>query len=117
MLLVLTEGLFRAELQCRCVDGEVGRRLSALSLGTGRYGGSRDSCAQRVDSWSSCDGATGVREVGKPPAARNCHGGPTHLRRRPGEIPALHGSGSRMAGSGGFLDARRSFCGGSQGWR
>ena len=31
----LTEGLFRAELQRRCVDGEVGRRRSALSSEAG----------------------------------------------------------------------------------
>jgi hypothetical protein len=45
VLLVLTEGLFRAELQHRCVDSEVGRRLSVLSSGTGHCGGSRDSWA------------------------------------------------------------------------
>jgi hypothetical protein len=44
-----------------------------------------------VDSWRSCEGPTGVREVWGSPAARNRKGRAGHRRRSSGSIPAQAG--------------------------
>jgi hypothetical protein len=41
-----------------------------------------------VDSWRSCEGSMGVREVRESPAARNRKGGVGYRRRSSGSIPA-----------------------------
>jgi hypothetical protein len=64
-----------------------------------------------VDSWRSCEGSMGVREVRGSPAARNRKGGAGYRRRSSGSIPARQGSGLRAEASGSFLVARRSYCG------
>jgi hypothetical protein len=45
----------------------------------------------RVDSWGSCEGSTGVREVRGSPAARNRKGGAGYRRRSSGSISARAG--------------------------
>ena len=77
---LLTEDAGRSGSQRRVTGVEDRRLRSALSLETGRCRGSWDSWAPRVDSWSSCNEAKGVREVGNPPAARNRATVKTHRR-------------------------------------
>jgi hypothetical protein len=58
-----------------------------------------------VDSWRSCEGPTGVREVRGSPAARNRKGGAGYRRRSSGSIPARAGLGVE-GGSLGELPGR-----------
>jgi hypothetical protein len=44
-----------------------------------------------VDSWRSCEGPTGVREVRGSPAVRNRKGGAGYRRQPSGSIPARAG--------------------------
>jgi hypothetical protein len=55
-----------------------------------------------------CEGTTGVKEDGNTPAARNLGGGANSPTAVLGEIPALHGLGSRVKSLGSFLAVRRS---------
>jgi len=77
---MLTGARIRAALTCREVGGEVWRQFVGGSRGGVDAEGFRDSWAPRVDSWSSCDEAKGVREVGNPPAVRNRAAVKTHHR-------------------------------------
>ena len=77
---MLTGARIRAALMCREVSVEVRRRVMGGARGGVDAEGFRDSWAPRVDSWSSCDEAKGVREVGNPPAVRNRAAVKTHHR-------------------------------------
>ena len=59
----------------------------------------------------------GVREVGKPPTARNYGGAASSPEMRSGAIQARSRLGLRVASSGSFLASRRSQSGDLQGWR
>ena len=77
---MLTGARIRAALTCREVGGEVRRWFVGGARGGVDAEGFRDSWAPQVDSWSSCDEAKGVREVGNPPAVRNRAAVKTHHR-------------------------------------
>ena len=93
---MLTGARIRAALTCREVGGEVWRQFVGGSRGGVDAEGFRDSWAPRVDSWSSCDEAKGVREVGNPPAARKRAAGKNSPERGPAKFRRSTGLGPRQ---------------------
>jgi hypothetical protein len=71
---VLTEGSTWLEKQRRVAGGVVRAAGRRGARGGGQCRGSLGFWAPRVDSWCSCGGATGVKRVGEPPAARDRSG-------------------------------------------
>jgi hypothetical protein len=95
---VLIKGSDWAELQRRVAGGEVRAAGRCGARGGGRCRGSTGSWAPRVDSWCSCEGATGVKRVGEQPAARDRGGGANYRRRSSGAIPTI--AGAEVEGGG-----------------
>jgi hypothetical protein len=74
-MLRLTEGLNGSEEQRKLVGNEGRAAEMGGASGESRRRGAPGFWSQRVDSWRSCEGPTGIREVQESPAARNCKGG------------------------------------------
>jgi hypothetical protein len=90
---VLTEGLRQAGTRWR-MAGDKGQAVKTIGArGEGRRRGAPSFWSPRVDSWGSCKGSMGVREVRGSPAARNRRGGAGYRRRSSGSILARAGLG------------------------
>jgi hypothetical protein len=70
--------------------------------------GSSGSWASRIGTEWCGEGTMGVKEDGTMPATRNQGGGANSPAAVLGEIPELHGSGSRVKSLGSFLAMGRS---------
>jgi hypothetical protein len=72
---MLTEGSDWPERQRRVAGGEVRVAGRRGARGGGRCRASPGSWTPRFSSRKTCEGATGVKRVGEPPAARDRGGG------------------------------------------
>jgi hypothetical protein len=105
---VLTKGSNWPKKQRRVAGGEVRAAGWRGARGGDRCRASLGSLTPQVDSCCSCGGATGVKRVGEPPAARNQGGEAYYRRQRQVQFRLLHRPGSWVKALGSFLASRRS---------